>query len=63
MRGGGSPQVVVNINDRSGAGTRKSVNQSTDGEGNLVIDVVIDAVMRNVNGSRNALRSALGVEG
>ena len=62
MRGGGSPQVIVNINDRSGTGTTKHVMESTDDAGQTVIDIVIDAAARNVGGFRSNLKAALGVE-
>ena len=62
MKGGGGGNVIVNINDRSGSGTRKSVQESTDAAGNTVLDIVIDAAARNVNGFRNNLRNAIGVE-
>ena len=60
MRGGGN--VTVNINDRSGSNTTKRVVESTDEAGDTVIDIIIDAAARNVNGFRNTMRAALGVE-
>ena len=55
-----APNVTVNINDNSGAETTKTVNQREDDDGNLIIDVVIDALARNKRGFRRTLRQYAG---
>ena len=60
MRGGGS-NVVVNVIDNTGGNTKKSVNKEIDEQGNMVIDIVLDAIARNRKGARSQFKTALGV--
>lgn len=54
---GGGANVIVNITDRSGAATSKTVNQRTDETGATVLDVVIEAISSNKKNFRNILKS------
>lgn len=54
---GGGANVIVNITDKSGSATSKTVNQRTDETGATVLDVVIDAIGSNRKNFRNILRS------
>ena len=56
QRGGGA-NVIVNITDKSGAATSKTVNQRTDETGATVLDVVIEAISSNKRNFRNILKS------
>ena len=58
--GRAAPTVTVNINDNSGSDTSKTVNQREDDDGNLIIDVVIDALARNRRGFRRTLQQYAG---
>jgi hypothetical protein len=60
MRGGGS-NVVVNVIDNTGGEVKKSVNKEIDEQGNMVIDIVLDAIARNRKGARSQFKTALGV--
>ena len=60
MRSGSQPTVTVNINDNSGTETSKTVSQREDDDGNLIIDVVIDALTRNRRGFRRTLQQYAG---
>jgi hypothetical protein len=60
MRGGGT-SVVVNVIDNTGGEVKKSVNKEMDEQGNMVIDIVLDALARNRKGARSQFKTALGV--
>ena len=60
MRGGGT-SVVVNVIDNTGGEVKKSVNKEIDEQGNMVIDIVLDALARNRKGARSQFKTALGV--
>ena len=56
---GGKPNVTVNISDNSGNGNRYRTQESEDSEGNLIIDVIIDAMTRNRRGFRRNMQAML----
>lgn len=58
---GGTGGVTVNVIDNSGAQIEKTVNKEMDEQGNLVIDIVLDALARNKRGARAQFKSVLGV--
>jgi len=60
MHGGGT-SVVVNVIDNTGGNTNKSVNKEIDEQGNMIIDIILDAVSRNRKGARSQFKTALGV--
>lgn len=60
MQGGGT-SVVVNLIDNTGGNTNKSVNKEIDEQGNMIIDIILDAVARNRKGARSQFKTALGV--
>lgn len=60
MHGGGT-NVVVNVIDNTGGEVKKSVNKEMDEQGNMVIDIVLDALARNRKGARSQFKTALGV--
>ena len=53
--------VTVNLIDNSGQQIEKSVHRETDEQGNLIVDIVLDAVARNKRGARAQFKSILGV--
>ncbi len=59
-RGSGT-NVTVNLIDNSGAQIEKTVHRETDEQGNLIVDIVLDAVARNKRGARAQFKSILGV--
>jgi hypothetical protein len=60
MRGGSpaasAPKVTINVINQTGQQANARASQPRfDGLGNMIIDVVLDALNRNVNGFRDAV--------
>lgn len=61
LQGKASPNVVVNIVDKSGSGTSKSVEQEIGANGETILNIVIDAANRNTRGFKSKMRTALEI--
>lgn len=61
LQGNTSPNVVVNIVDKSGSGTSKSVEQEIGANGETILNIVIDAANRNTRGFKSKMRTALEI--
>ena len=58
----GNAGVTVNVIDNSGStGVEKTVNKEMDEQGNMVIDIILDALSRNKRGAKSQFKSILGV--